>query len=60
MKEIKHLLDLYDYPSDHSFFDPTKKKFPLAMTDELNGQILEEAVFLRSKWYNIMYRGGAK
>ncbi|XP_075240282.1 uncharacterized protein LOC142335839 [Convolutriloba macropyga] len=60
MKEFKHLLDLSDYPSDHPLFDPTNKKVPLTMTDELNGQILEEAVLLRSKMYSIKYRGGAK
>ena len=59
MKEFKHL-DLSDYPSDHPLFDPTNKKVPLTMTDELNGQILEEAVLLRSKMYSIKYRGGAK
>ena len=56
MKEIERLLDLFDYPSDH----PINKKAPLTMTNELNRQILEEAVFLRSKIYSIKYRSGAK
>ena len=60
MKEFKHLIDLSHYPSDHPLFDPTNKKVPLAMTDDLNGQILEEAVLLSSKMYSIKYRGGAK
>ena len=60
MKEYKHLLDLSDYPKEHPLYDPTNKKVPLTMTDELNGQVMEESVLLRSKMYSIKYQGGNK
>ena len=60
MAQFKHLLDLSDYPSDHVLYDPTNKKVPLTMTDELNGQVLEECVLLRSKMYSIKYVDGVK
>ena len=60
MKEFQHLLDLSDYPTEHPLFNPVNKKVPLTMTDELNGQVMEEAVLLRSKLYGIKYQGGVK
>ena len=35
---FKHLLDLSDYPREHSLYDPTNKKVLLTMTDELQGK----------------------
>ena len=60
MEEFKHLLDLSDYPTSHPLFDPTNKKVPLTMTDELNGSVLEESVILRSKMYSIKFVSGVK
>ena len=58
MASFKHLLDLSDYPRDHFLYDPTNKKVPLTMTDELQGKVLREVVCLRSKLYSIDYVGG--
>ena len=55
IEEFKHLLDLSDYPTSHPLFDPTNKKVPLTMTDEINGSVLEESVILRSKMYSIKF-----
>ena len=60
MKKFKHLLDLSDYPTDHPLYDPINKKVPLNMSDELNGEVLEECVILRSKMYSIKFKSGAK
>ena len=57
---FKHLLDLSDYPREHFLYDPTNKKVPLTMTDELQGKILREVVCLRSKLYSIDFVGGKK
>ena len=58
MASFKHLLDLSDYPKDHYLYDPSNKKVPLTMTDELQGKVLREVVCLRSKLYSIDYFGG--
>ena len=60
MQDFKHLLDLSDYPTSHPLFDPTNKKDPLTLTDELNGAVLEESVILRSKMHSIKFASGAK
>ena len=60
MASFKHLLDLSDYTQDHFLQDPTNKKVPLTMTDELQGKVLREVVCLRSKLYSIDYVGGLK
>lgn len=60
MQSFKHLLDLSDYPKEHPLFDPTNKKVPLTMTDELNGKVFKECVVLRSKLYSIMFEDGVK
>ena len=60
MGSFKQLLDLSGYPQDHFLHDPTSKKFPLTMTDELQGKVLREVVCLRSKLYSIDYVGGLK
>ena len=57
---FKHLLDLSDYPQEHFLHDPTNKKVPLTMTDELQGKVLRETVCLRSNLYSIDYVGGKK
>ena len=60
MESFKHLLDLCDFPREHPLYDPTNKKVPLTMTDELIGKVLYEVVCLRSKLYSIDYIGGKK
>ena len=60
MASFKQLLDLSDYPQDHFLHDPTNKKVPLTMTDEILGKLLREGVCLRSKLYSIDYVGGLK
>ena len=60
MEPLKHLLDSSDCPQNHKLFDPTNKKVPLTMKDELNGQIMSEANCLRSKLYSIKYESGIK
>ena len=60
MEEFKNLLGLSDYTTSHPLFDPTNKKVPLTMTDELNGAVLEENVFLRSKMFCIKFVSGVK
>ena len=55
MASFKHLLHLSDYPQEHFLHDPTNKKVPLTMTDELQGKVLREVVCLRSKLYSIDY-----
>ena len=62
MASFKHLLDLLDYPhpQEHFLHDPTNKKVPITMTDELQGKVLREVVCLRSKLYSIDYVGGKK
>ena len=60
MATFKHLLDLSDYPEEHSLHDKTNKKVPLTMTDELQGKELSEVVCLQSKLYSIQFQGGVK
>ena len=60
MESFEHFLDRSDYPPEHSLYDPTNKKAPLTVTDELNGKVLHEVVCLRSKLYSIEYIGGKK
>ena len=57
---FKHLLDLSDYPQEHFLHDPTNKKVPLTMTDELQGKAPREIVCVRSKLYSIGYVSGKK
>ena len=51
--QLKHMLDLSDYPKDHHLHNELNKKVPLKLTVELNGDILMEAVFLKPKPYSV-------
>ena len=42
MAGFKHLLDLSDYAPDHFLYNPTNKKVPLTMTDELQSKVLKK------------------
>ncbi|MCG7891854.1 MAG: hypothetical protein N0C80_16560 [Candidatus Thiodiazotropha endolucinida] len=52
MKKIKDELDTSDYPEDHDLYSIDNKKTIGKFKDELNGKIMNEAVFLRSKAYS--------
>ena len=52
---FKNKLDLSDYPPNHFLFSIDNKKVPLKLSDELNGSIISEAVFLKPKAYSISY-----
>ena len=43
--QLKHVLDLSDYPKDHHLNSELNKKVPLKLSDELNGDIVMEAIF---------------
>ena len=60
MESFKNLLDLSDYPKTHKLYDPTNKKVPLTMKDELNGRVMLECTCLRSKLYSIKFETGLK
>ena len=60
MQHFKHILDLSDYPPLHPLYDPVNKMVPLTMTVELNGEILQECVVLRSKMYSIQIQSETK
>ena len=57
---FKHLLDLSNYTGERFLHDKTNKKFPLTMTDELQGKELSEGVCLQSKIYSIQFETGVK
>ena len=52
MKQIQNELDTSDYPRDHPLFSLVNKKVIGKFKDELNGKILYEIVYLRSKAYS--------
>ena len=53
LKQLKHVLDLSDYPKDHHLHSELNKKVPLKLSDQLNGDIVMEAVFLKPKAYSV-------
>ena len=52
-KQLKHVLDLSDYPKDPHLHSELNKKVPLKLSDELNSDIVMEAVFLKPKAYPV-------
>ena len=54
LKQLKHVLDLSDYPKDHHLHSDLNKKVPLKLSDELNGDIVVEAVFLKPKAFSVI------
>ena len=58
MRSLKTDLDLSSYPKEHPLFSEANRKVPLKRTDELNGAIVAEAVFLKPKAYSIAYVDG--
>ena len=53
--QLKHVLDLSDYhgTKDHQLHRELNKKVPLKLSDELNGDIVMESVFLKPKTYSV-------
>ena len=58
MRSRKTDLDLSSYPKEHPLFTEANRKVPLKLTDELNGAIVAEAVFLKPKANSIAYVDG--
>ena len=52
MKEIIDILDTSDYPKDHKLQANEIKKVIGKFKDELNGKIMNEVIFLKSKAYS--------
>ena len=52
MKQIIYHLDTSDYPENHPLHSKENKKVIGKFKDELNGKIMNEIVFLRSKAYS--------
>ena len=52
VKEIINEFDTSDYPKEHSLHSIDNKKVIGKFKDELNGKIMNEIVFLRSKAYS--------
>ena len=52
MKQMKNDLDTSDYPKEHNLHSEENKKIIGKFKDELNGKIMSEIVFLRSKAYS--------
>ena len=52
MKQIQNELDASDYPENHNLYSEENKKKIGKFKDELQGKIMNEIVFLRSKAYS--------
>ena len=51
--QLQHVLNLIDYPKDHHLHSELNKKVPLKLSDELNGDNVMKAVFLKPKAYSL-------
>ena len=60
LQQISDELDCSSYPKDHFLYSVKNKKVPLKMSDELHGEIVDEANFLKSKLYSIQKESGVK
>ncbi len=58
LEKIKEELDTSDYPKDHFLHSQENKKVIGKFKDELNGEIMEEIICLRSKAYSYSVKGG--
>ena len=58
LEGMKNLLDLSSYPENHILYSNQNKKVSLKLTDELNRNVVSEAVFLKPKAYSIAYVEG--
>ena len=55
MKYIRDELDTSDYPKDHPLYSTLNKKEIGKFKDELNGKIMTEIIFLKSKAYSFKF-----
>ncbi|CAC5415941.1 unnamed protein product [Mytilus coruscus] len=55
MKKIEDELDTSGYPKDHPLYSEKNKKVIGKFKDELNGKIMHEIVYLRSKAYSFTF-----
>ncbi|CAC5411840.1 unnamed protein product [Mytilus coruscus] len=55
MKKIEDELDTSGYPKDHPLYSEKIKKIIGKFKDELNGKIMNEIVYLRSKAYSFTF-----
>ena len=55
MKYIRDELDTSDYPKDHPLYSTLNKKVIGKFKDELNGKIMTEIIFLKSKAYSFKF-----
>ena len=53
LAHLKHILDLSDYPKNHHLHSVSNKQVSLKSSDELNGDIVWEAVSLKPKAYSV-------
>ena len=53
LAKLKHIFELSDYPKNYHSHSVSTKKVPLKISDELNGDIVLEAVFLKPKAYSV-------
>ena len=60
LQQISDELDCSSYPKNHFLYSDKNKKVPLKMSDELHGEIVDEANFLKSKLYSIRKQSGVK
>lgn len=58
MKEYSHLLDLSNYPKNHTLYNERNKKRLGFLKDECEGRIISEFVGLKPKLYSIKYDNG--
>jgi hypothetical protein len=52
LDKMQDELDTSDYPTDHPLYSVANKKVLGKFKDELNGEIITEACFIRSKMYS--------
>ena len=53
LAQLKHVLDLSDYIKDHHLHSESNKKVSLKLSDEVNGDIVMEAVIQKPKTYSV-------
>ena len=53
LAQLKHIVDLSDYPKNYHLHSVSNTNVPLKLSDELNGDIVLETVFLKPKVYSV-------
>ncbi|XP_053206959.1 uncharacterized protein LOC128391138 [Panonychus citri] len=60
LKSMGPIMDFSDYPQTHFLYDPINKKKLGVLKDEMNGQVIDEVVAIKSKLYGIKYGSKTK